>query len=153
MPKRIQRKRTRGWRIPPNTVYVGRPTKWGNPFACPSDPAYAVAAFKKYLHSCIGQGDFGFIGPRLAHYKDNLPMEVRIGSTRFRGENNGRDKPFIFRASAGFARPLMMVQCPDRLLIRATLIELYGKDLCCWCPLDEPCHADVLLEIANGGAK
>ena len=28
--------------------------------------------------------------------------------------------------------------------------ELRGKDLCCWCPLDQPCHADVLLEIANG---
>lgn len=32
MPKRIQRKRTKGWRMPENTVYVGRPTKWGNPF-------------------------------------------------------------------------------------------------------------------------
>lgn len=30
--KRIQRKRTRGWKMPPNTVYVGRPTKWGNPY-------------------------------------------------------------------------------------------------------------------------
>lgn len=30
--------------------------------------------------------------------------------------------------------------------------ELAGKDLCCWCALDQPCHADVLLEIANGGA-
>lgn len=30
--KRIQRKRTKGWRMPPNAVYVGRPTKWGNPF-------------------------------------------------------------------------------------------------------------------------
>ena len=28
--------------------------------------------------------------------------------------------------------------------------ELRGKDLACWCPLDQPCHADVLLEIANG---
>ena len=28
--------------------------------------------------------------------------------------------------------------------------ELAGRDLACWCPLDEPCHADVLLEIANG---
>jgi len=28
---------------------------------------------------------------------------------------------------------------------------LRGKDLACWCPLSEPCHADVLLEIANGG--
>lgn len=27
--------------------------------------------------------------------------------------------------------------------------ELAGKDLMCWCKLDEPCHADVLLEIAN----
>ena len=32
MPIRIQRKRTRGWKMPPNTVYVGRPTKWGNPY-------------------------------------------------------------------------------------------------------------------------
>jgi hypothetical protein len=28
--------------------------------------------------------------------------------------------------------------------------ELRGRDLACYCPLDEPCHADVLLEIANG---
>lgn len=27
--------------------------------------------------------------------------------------------------------------------------ELKGKDLACWCPLDKPCHADVLLELAN----
>jgi hypothetical protein len=27
--------------------------------------------------------------------------------------------------------------------------DLGGRDLACWCPLDEPCHADVLLEIAN----
>jgi hypothetical protein len=26
---------------------------------------------------------------------------------------------------------------------------LRGHDLCCWCSLDQPCHADVLLEIAN----
>jgi hypothetical protein len=27
--------------------------------------------------------------------------------------------------------------------------ELGGKDLACWCPLDQPCHADVLLVLAN----
>lgn len=27
--------------------------------------------------------------------------------------------------------------------------ELRGRDLACWCPLDGPCHADVLLERAN----
>lgn len=26
---------------------------------------------------------------------------------------------------------------------------LRGKDLACWCPLDQPCHADVLLRLAN----
>ncbi|PZR55279.1 hypothetical protein DNL40_02600 [Xylanimonas oleitrophica] len=31
--------------------------------------------------------------------------------------------------------------------------ELAGHDLACWCPLDQPCHADVLLELANGGAS
>ena len=29
--------------------------------------------------------------------------------------------------------------------------ELAGRDLACWCPLDHPCHADVLLDLANGG--
>ena len=32
MPVRLQRKRTKGYRLPPGAVYVGRPTKWGNPF-------------------------------------------------------------------------------------------------------------------------
>lgn len=27
--------------------------------------------------------------------------------------------------------------------------ELRGRDLACYCPLDEPCHADVLLAVAN----
>lgn len=26
---------------------------------------------------------------------------------------------------------------------------LAGKDLACWCQLDKPCHADMLLKIAN----
>ena len=32
----------------------------------------------------------------------------------------------------------------------ANLHTLRGHDLACWCPLDGgPCHADVLLELAN----
>ena len=31
--------------------------------------------------------------------------------------------------------------------------HLRGKNLACWCPLDQPCHADVLLEIANAKLK
>ena len=29
------------------------------------------------------------------------------------------------------------------------LAQLRGKDLACFCPLDQPCHADILLELAN----
>ena len=36
---------------------------------------------------------------------------------------------------------------PRIVLIRT---ELRGRDLACWCPLDQPCHADVLLDLANG---
>jgi hypothetical protein len=36
---------------------------------------------------------------------------------------------------------------------RIARAELAGHDLACWCPLDQPCHADVLLEVANGGRQ
>ncbi len=51
-PIRIQRKRTKGWKMPENTVYVGRPTKWGNPFGIhltepsPDPRENAVLAFE-----------------------------------------------------------------------------------------------------------
>lgn len=80
MPQRIQRKRTKGWKMPDGAVYVGRPTKWGNPYgASPADLA-------RYREQAVGC----------------LPTE-----------------------------------------------ELRGKNLCCWCALDQACHADVLLELAN----
>ncbi|MDD9738470.1 DUF4326 domain-containing protein [Marinovum sp. SP66] len=31
-------------------------------------------------------------------------------------------------------------------------VQLRGRDLACWCPLDQPCHADVLLKLVNGDA-
>jgi hypothetical protein len=37
----------------------------------------------------------------------------------------------------------------DARLIASIRLELAGRDLACWCPLDQPCHADVLLELAN----
>ena len=32
MPKRIQRRRTKGFKLPPNTACVSRPSKFGNPY-------------------------------------------------------------------------------------------------------------------------
>ena len=36
----------------------------------------------------------------------------------------------------------------ERLLVKRRYL-LAGKNLACWCQLDQPCHADVLLKIAN----
>lgn len=36
-----------------------------------------------------------------------------------------------------------------RRLAREAAEELRGKNLACWCHLDHPCHADILLRIAN----
>lgn len=33
-PRRIQRRRTRGWRAPEGAISVTRPGRWGNPFHC-----------------------------------------------------------------------------------------------------------------------
>jgi hypothetical protein len=36
-------------------------------------------------------------------------------------------------------------------LVEKARQQLAGKNLACWCALSDPCHADVLLEIANPG--
>lgn len=60
LPFRIQRKRTKGWRMPENTVYVGRGSKWGNPFVVgkPIPKIWLHGEFdyfdtKQYLHDAI----------------------------------------------------------------------------------------------------
>jgi Domain of unknown function (DUF4326) len=43
-----------------------------------------------------------------------------------------------------------LAERPD--LVERARAELAGRDLACWCAEDEPCHADVLLRVAAGGA-
>ena len=50
----------------------------------------------------------------------------------------------------GMFRNAMLRGLPAVAEIRDHIHELRGKDLACWCPPGSPCHADVLLEIANG---
>ena len=45
MPERIQRKRVKGWKMPPNTVYVGRPGRFGNPLPFP----FEQAVYRRWL--------------------------------------------------------------------------------------------------------
>lgn len=50
MPERIQRKRTRGWRMPEDARYVGRPGPFGNPFSVQERGREgAVAAYRVWL--------------------------------------------------------------------------------------------------------
>ena len=52
MPVRIQQHRLKGWRKPPGTVSVARPSRWGNPFPVENgDHATAVARFEAYLET------------------------------------------------------------------------------------------------------
>lgn len=94
MNKRVQRKRTKGFRMPPNTVYVGRPTKWGNPYKVGDTLRHKNAGIQEVLE----------------FYEQWVKMKIHEDDSHF-------------------------------------LDPLIGKDLACWCPLDKPCHADVLLKI------
>lgn len=60
----------------------------------------------------------------------------RIGAEMSREQSVAR-----FRAYCAAAE-----QRPFREAVRT---QLQGRNLACWCPLDQPCHADVLLEIAE----
>jgi hypothetical protein len=127
-PVRIQLRRVKGWRMPPNTVSVARPTKWGNPFRIgepspktgePMSAAEAVAWYRMGLWSSrrAWTGQTGNIfRPEMAEVYD--AWEARTPHLTYTG-------------------------------IELRVHKLRGKNLACWCPLDQPCHADVLLEMAN----
>ena len=98
-PKRIQRSRAKGWKMPANAIYVGRPTVWGNPYV---------------VGSQLMNGETLTAEKAIALYEQHLANNF-----------NERDIRHCLR----------------------------GKDLACWCALDQPCHADVLLRIANSRPK
>ena len=112
-PQRIQLRRTKGWRMPPNTVKVARPTKWGNPFK---------------VADCID-----------AEFASDVPTARKVCVEAFRDWLRGD--------------PWATGDTPEwetrRKALLNALPQLRGKALACFCPLDQPCHADVLLELSN----
>lgn len=120
MPKRIQLRRTKGWRMPPNTVKVDRSTAFGNPVMC------------QWPHECSRNGG---------------DVECCVDTFRHYVETGLRNEP-TSTGRLGIALEAMDGY-PRRTAMVARLHELRGKDLACWCSLEKPCHSSVLLEIAN----
>jgi hypothetical protein len=118
MSERIQRKRTKGWRMPDGAIYVGRPTKWGNPFIV-GKPLLVERYYPEFGRTTV------------------TPRDRREAVAWF---------SLILGHDWGLPVPIYM----DLAAIRR---DLRGRDLACWCPLDQPCHADILLEIASQEAQ
>jgi hypothetical protein len=104
-PQRVQLSRTKGWRMPENTVKVDRTTKWGNPFVIGEDGTQ---------EECIRQFELLVSGRA-------LPKAALTGSRK------------VYRA-----------------MVHEHIKELRARNLACWCEPGTPCHADVLLKLANG---
>lgn len=118
MPVRIQRKRSKGWRLPEGVVSATRPGPYGNPFR--------IGHWYK-----IGNGGNGF-----AWIESYDPIEAeRAGYTLI------VDAAMAVGWFREYRRRYPMMG-EDKAFIR-------GKDLACWCKIGTPCHADVLLELAN----
>ncbi|TFD27465.1 DUF4326 domain-containing protein [Cryobacterium cryoconiti] len=62
-----------------------------------------------------------------------------------------RDRAEAVRLFGYLFRMPRVIDSPGYYSESVVLEQLRGKDLACWCPLDQPCHADVLLKIANEG--
>lgn len=121
-PKRIQRQRTKGWRMPEGAVYVGRPSRWGNPFEVVRAARFSGMAGPWFVRQA-GRHDRTWVPE-----EDSKAAATELAIKVYRGEVGG---------------------FWNREFREAVRAELVGLDLACWCPLDQPCHADVLLEIAN----
>lgn len=134
-PKRIQRQRTKGWRMPEGAIYVGRPSRWGNPYVVlPTADGFSV--FRRVTTSNGDRLDVWIERVGIVTKSQAIAEAVRLFRAYIEAwaEDEYGDEP----DPTGFA-----------------LAELRGCDLACWCPLDDgdgmavPCHADVLVSLAN----
>lgn len=107
-------------------MYVNRPTKWHNPFAPKIIPGWSTGA------------------------RDNAMREYLfwISVPCHAPDRNGTIRQWGTRSDS-----FLGAKYQDRPDIREIISDLAGKDLVCDCPLSQPCHADVLLDIANSPTR
>ena len=123
-PVRVKLSRAKGWRMPPNTVKVDRSTRWGNPFAIES------------------MGSTKLWCPDTRSWLTGL-CSVRLIGGRYWYRSHLSRRQAVMLSCEMFAAEVGPALDPS---------PLRGKNLACWCALDAPCHADVLLELANASA-
>jgi hypothetical protein len=90
-----------------------------------------------------------------------LPTRVKVTGDLFHGcvpagaVYVGRAAPGLRKSLYANPFPVKTYGLDESLRLYRLHIEgfdmaaLAGRDLACWCPLGQPCHADVLLELAN----
>ena len=120
-PKRIQRRRTRGWKMPKGAVYVGRPTKWGNPMR--------VGMYRDFTRA-----------DAVEHFKRWVNGQEALNATEWGNGYGAELKEAIRRELRGKS-----LACWCHLCER----HKDGKPLGIECSACDPCHADIELEIAN----
>lgn len=135
MPKRVQMHRRKGgWRDNhPDAVIVARPSMWGNPWKVgtvlfPDENGRQIVSENPCPHA------------------DSIEAIVSLHESWIEGRGLGGLPANLTHIGRYRWRDAMIAR---RHWLQGHLHELCGKDLACWCPLDQPCHADVLLEIAN----
>ena len=123
-PRRIQLQRTKGWRLPDLARSVARPTRWGNPFYVDR-----IGDAVRWTGWYVGTGK---IGPTFQCWSEHETREAAIAAA-----------VELYRLHTG---PMGNYELDLDEVVR----ELAGRDLGCWCPVGTPCHADHLLNLANG---
>lgn len=134
MPDRIQLRRTKGWRKLEGAIVVSRPTKWGNPFQIGSNQPEVFVHDGLRVHWSTPRSEDAL----------ELARDFAVGlyhSWLISGSLHGLS-----------TWPPRIELTKVRAQILGDLRSLAGRDLACWCP-PGPCHADVLLELANQGAN
>lgn len=155
-PQRIQRQRTKGYRLPPDAVYVGRPSPWGNPWRPGAEDAvwWALAIGERGDKVGRHAGSVAWYRWLLTGDQNHIPVPLHEDDGKGDVEYSDGRTAYIADVPAGLGLMMLTKDGEVRLPQRppdmgAWLAPLRGRDLACWCRLDQPCHADVLLELAN----
>lgn len=152
-PRRIQRRRTPGWRMPEGAIYVGRPSPYGNPFPWDADWSTWLALALGQNADEAGRRAAAVIAHRWWMANDGSPFPVATDMAEGgRGEIEYTSGAIRKISAIPVAMGVMMLEKLGTLMIPATrpsIEPLRGHDLVCWCPEGTPCHGDYLLELGG----